>query len=48
MLTGRRAGHRRADGSYPRATVNYLVQKRLQELGESLRGYYAAIMEEGR
>ncbi|MDP3064240.1 MAG: AAA family ATPase, partial [Chloroflexota bacterium] len=48
VLTGRRAGQRRADGAYPRATVNYLVQKRLAELGESLRGYYAAIMEEGR
>jgi predicted ATP-dependent protease len=48
VLTGRRAGHRRADGTYPRGTVNYLVQRRLQELGESLRGYYAAIMEEGR
>jgi predicted ATP-dependent protease len=41
ILTGIPAGIRRADGSYPEGTVNHLVDKRLREYAERLRGYHA-------
>ena len=42
ILTGVPAGDRDpADGAYPKGTVNYLVDTRLKELAESLRGFYA-------
>ena len=42
ILTGVSAGERDpTDGAYPKSTVNYLVDTRLQELGEALRGFYA-------
>ncbi|WP_127016174.1 hypothetical protein [Anoxybacter fermentans] len=31
ILTGLPAGHQRRDGTFPKNTVNYLVQKRLEE-----------------
>jgi predicted ATP-dependent protease len=46
ILTGVPAGDRQADGTYPEGTVNCLVQKRLTELSESLRGAYASMLEE--
>ena len=42
ILTGVPAGERQADGTYPEGTVNYRVDKRLRELAEGLKGYYAA------
>jgi lon-related putative ATP-dependent protease len=42
ILTGIPAGERQPDGSYPEGTVNYRVDKRLRELAEGLKGYYAA------
>ncbi|MEE9324473.1 MAG: S16 family serine protease, partial [Dehalococcoidia bacterium] len=41
ILTDRPAGERKDDGTYPEGTVNYLVDKRLRELGEGLKGFYA-------
>jgi ATP-dependent Lon protease len=39
VLTGTVAGERQADGSYPEDTVNYLVDKRLKEYAERMKGY---------
>jgi predicted ATP-dependent protease len=46
ILTGTPAGEQRPDRTYPEGTVNYRVQQRLAELSESLRGFYAAVLEE--
>jgi predicted ATP-dependent protease len=46
ILTGVSSGERRADGSYPEGTVNYLVDKRLREYAERLRVYHAHASEE--
>jgi predicted ATP-dependent protease len=40
ILTGVAAGERAADGSYPEGTVNCLIDQRLGELAEGLRGFY--------
>jgi predicted ATP-dependent protease len=37
ILTGITAGERDKNGKYPEGTINYLIQKRLNELSESLR-----------
>jgi len=39
VLTGVRAGERRADGTYPEETINHLVQKRLTEMAERIKEY---------
>jgi len=39
VLTGVPAGERQPDGSYPEGTVNYLVDKRLQEMARMAREY---------
>jgi lon-related putative ATP-dependent protease len=39
LLTGRRAGRRRADGSYPPDSVHGLVQARLADYAERLRAF---------
>ena len=44
VLTGYPAGQRQPDGSYLEGSVNYLVEKRLQELHESMRGYYEGLL----
>ena len=46
ILTGVPAAERRPDGSFPEGTVNYLVDNRLRELGQSLRGFYGEILSE--
>ena len=46
ILTGQPAGVRDADGCYPPGTVNYLVDRRLQELGQSMRGYYGELLSD--
>jgi predicted ATP-dependent protease len=45
ILTGVPAGERQKDGSYPEGTVNYLVDRKLRELADSLKGFYAEVME---
>ena len=42
ILTGVSAGEKKADGSYPDSTINYLVDKRLRELVDGMKGYYSA------
>jgi predicted ATP-dependent protease len=44
ILTGHRAGVRQANGDYPKATVGHLVEKRLDELNQSMRGYYDELL----
>jgi lon-related putative ATP-dependent protease len=39
VLTGVPAGDRKADGTYKKGTVNYLVNKRLQEMAETVREF---------
>jgi len=39
ILTGVPAGERQADGTYPEGTINHLVDKRLNEMAEQLRGF---------
>jgi lon-related putative ATP-dependent protease len=39
ILTGREAGQKGADGSYPEDTINYLVDRRLSELAKGLKEY---------
>lgn len=39
ILTGKEAGKVKADGSYPRGTINYLVNERLKNLAEGLNKF---------
>ena len=39
VLTGTKAGERRADGTYEEGTVNYLVVKQLREMADKLKEY---------
>ena len=39
VLTGVPAGSRREDGTYEEGTVNYLVDRRLREMAETLKGF---------
>ncbi len=43
FLTGVPAGERRPDGSYREGTVNYLVNKRLQEMADMARDYQVGL-----
>jgi hypothetical protein len=36
ILTGSSAGELQEDGTYPEGTINYLITKRLTEIGEAL------------
>ena len=47
ILTGTPAGELQANGSYPEGTVNHLVDRRLQELASSLRGFYSEVLGDG-
>ncbi len=47
VLTGVPAGERQPDGSYPQETVNYLVDKRLEEMAKSLQGFYSEMVGRG-
>ena len=47
VLTGVPAGERQADGTYIEGTVNYLIDKRLQEFAEKLKGYHVPASETG-
>lgn len=39
ILTGKDAGQRDKDGSYPKATINHLVDQKLRELAEGLKNF---------
>jgi lon-related putative ATP-dependent protease len=42
ILTGQAAGERQPDGSYPEESINCLVDRRLNELVEKMKGFSAA------
>jgi lon-related putative ATP-dependent protease len=42
ILTGVPAGERGEDGSYPEGTINFLVDKRLKDFGESMKKFAAS------
>jgi predicted ATP-dependent protease len=44
ILTGRSMGECSAEGTYPSGSVNDLVDRRLKELNESMRGYYGGLL----
>ena len=44
ILTGVTAGERGPRGEFPEGTVNGLVEKRLRELHQSMRGYYEGLL----
>ncbi|MBL7225510.1 MAG: AAA family ATPase [Desulfobacteraceae bacterium] len=39
ILTGKKAGARNAKGSYPKGSINYLVDQKLKELAEGLKDF---------
>ena len=44
ILTGVTAGERGPHGEFPEGTVNGLVEKRLRDLHQSMRGYYEGLL----
>ncbi len=46
ILTGVAAGERQADGTYPEDTVNYLVDKKLKEYADRMKGYQTDTMDD--
>lgn len=47
ILTGVRAGEKQKDGVYPEGTISCLVNKRLEEMAERLKGFYDEEKKEG-
>jgi ATP-dependent Lon protease len=39
ILTGKKAGERKTGGTYPKGTINYLVNKKLKDLAEGLKSF---------
>ena len=39
ILTGKKAGERKANGTYPKGTINHLVDEKLRELAEGLKNF---------
>jgi ATP-dependent Lon protease len=39
LLTGKKAGEKKADGTYPRGSINYLVDQKLKALAEGLKRF---------
>ena len=39
VLTGKRAGEMKPDGTFPRGSINYLVDKKLEELALGLKNF---------
>ena len=46
ILTGKPAGERQPDGSYPEGSINYLVDEKLKALAEGLKGFVGAEAKE--
>lgn len=47
ILTGKKSGKRKADGTYPKGSINYLVNEKLKSLAEGLKNF-AGDKEEGK
>ena len=48
ILTGKKAGALQADGTYPEATINFLVDRKLKELVEGIKKFGGGTGEEER
>lgn len=48
IVTGMRAGLRQKNGIYPEGTINFLVDRRLEEMARRLKGFYADERKEGK
>lgn len=48
ILTGVKAGRRRPDGTFEEESVNYMVDRRLEEMAEKLREFPEFVVEERR
>ena len=48
ILTGKKAGKRKADGSYTKGSINKLVDDKLKELAEGLKNFSGDKGEEKR
>jgi len=46
VLTGVSAGKKRKNGTYPKSTINYLVDERLREMAQRLKNFYAEAKKE--
>ena len=46
LLMDHEAGQREDDGKFAEGSVNGLVEKRLRELNQSMRGYYGGLLAE--
>ena len=46
ILTGVEAGDKRADGTYPKGTINYNVDKKLREMATKLKEFCGPAEEE--
>jgi lon-related putative ATP-dependent protease len=47
VLTGKKAGEKKPDGTYPRNSINYLVDKKLKELALGLKNFGEEDKNEG-
>ena len=48
IITGVPAGERQKDGTYPDGTINYLVDKQLNDMAERLKGFYGEEKGKGK
>ena len=48
VLTNVAAGQRQKDGTYPDGTINYLVDKKLKEMADRLKGFYTEEKKEAK
>ncbi len=48
ILTGKRAGRRKSDGTYPKGSINDLVDRKLKELAEGLKKFAAEGPQEAK
>ncbi len=48
ILTGASAGEKQKDGTYPKSTVNYCIDKRLMDMAEQLKNFYTEEKKEAK
>ncbi len=48
ILTGVSAGEKQKDGTYPKSTVNYFIDKRLKDMAEQLKNFYTEEKKEAK
>lgn len=48
ILTGASAGEKQKDGTYPKSTVNYCIDKRLKDMAEQLKNFYTEEKKEAK